>query len=92
MDVDTQSWSSKEVIKGTGRGRSGNYDMVPGVHACKKDRERERVLSLSVNPKLKKIERGWCCGVSPTLKSEGLRVFGGFWFGGPVCAKVLHVA
>lgn len=45
MDVDTQSWSSKEVIKGTGRGRSGNYDMVPGLHACKKDREREREFS-----------------------------------------------
>lgn len=88
MDVDTQSWSSREVIKGTGRGRSGNYDMVPGLHTCKKDRERERESSLtvSVNPKLKKIERGWCCGVSPTLKSEGLRVFGGFWFGGPVWA------
>lgn len=48
MDVDTQSWSSKEVIKGTGRGRSGNYGMVPGLHTCKKDRERERVLSLSL--------------------------------------------
>lgn len=48
MDVETQSWSGKEVIKGTGRGRSGNYDMVPGLHACKKDGGRERVLSLSL--------------------------------------------